>query len=216
MALDPSALADKLYNALGPPTDKDGHSITTAMMKAYANGYCACLQAGLVNNAPGTVQATALSVPGPIEDGEASNGLMVLVPSIMSGIVLPAYPPEAAPMLQAENVAVITYVMAAGRVSFEQGDIEGAGTNTPLTPGAITLGEGSGGTIGSLDGDTCASLVEAALGTPGPLYRPFYEELMNYTMDNAEVTYAPGTIEGVCPAGGGPITGGTGAGGTIA
>ena len=38
---------------------------------------------------------------------------------------------------------------------------------------------------------------------------------VKYIMDNAEVSYLPGTITGVAPPGGGPLAGGVGIGGKI-
>jgi hypothetical protein len=216
MALVPSELANLLYESLGHTQDKDGVSQTTELMQQYAAGYCACLQAGIVNNPPDTVNGTSPSSGGAITNGEASDGVMVLSPSVMSAITLAAFPSGSSALLQEENTAVITYVMT-GSVSFASGSITGTSTCTPVNPGALTAGKGSNGLIGSLDGNACASFVQAQVPElNGPDMQPFYTTLMNYTMSHAVVTYATGTVQGSFSAGGGAMIGGSGAGGTIA
>ena len=215
MALVSDDLADILFQSLGDLKDKDDNTVaTTFWMKQYALGYCTCLKAGLVNNLSGTVLATSLPTGGPIIQGKASNGLVVLVPGIMVTITTAAFPPLAY-LLISENTTVINYVMTAGRVSFPLGSITGTATCTPLNPGPLTAGQGVGGSLSLLDGDVCTALVQAQTGIFGPLQKPFYTALMNYTMAHAEITYAPGTVSGGFSPGGGPLIAGTGAGGTV-
>ena len=216
MALIFEDLADILFATLGEIKDKGGNVVkTTSLMKRYAAGYCACLQAGLVNHLSGTVEAQSLPIGGLILFGKAFEGKTVLVPNVMTTITLQGFPPGAAAKLVLENIAVITYVMTTARISFAEGSITGIATCTPLTPGPLTLGQGIGGGFNLLVGDDCSAFVQEQTGLAGPRQDDFYTSLMNYTLNNAEVLYVPGTITGAFLMGGGPMRFGTGIGGTI-
>ena len=214
MALVSSDLADALYKSLSHTTDCKGVSKTTPMMQQYAKGYCACLQAGIVNNLAGTISATSPPSGGPITDGQASQGILVLIPSIMSAITLAGSPPGAHAMLTQENIAVLSYLMAAGRVSFASGNIQGVSSCSPLSAGTLT-GKGTEGVIGELDGGACADYVLGQIGRIGSDRKPFYTALMQYTMDNASVLYPMGSVTGTFSAGGGKLTEGAATGGII-
>jgi hypothetical protein len=141
-------LAELLYRVLGAPPDKDGQVQLPEAMVAYAEGFCACLKAGILNNASGTVQAVSLLN---VVTGSASEGKATLIPALMTAIALPALK---GPLVMPENTAVINYVMNSGKMSFAFGTILGVSTNTPLSPGVLTLGSGVKGTFNKLQEET--------------------------------------------------------------
>jgi hypothetical protein len=118
--------------------------------------------------------------------------------------------------LSAFCAQIALHVMTSGLVSFASGDITGTCTNTPLSPGPLAGGAGANGKISGLSGSTLATLVQAAVGYPNvsaPL-TAFCTAICNYIMANAVVSYT--TVTGLCPTGGGPLSLGTGIGGTVA
>lgn len=210
MPLADSSLANQLHLALGSPPDKDGVVKVPKELQAYARGIIKTLKAGTFSH----VVVSGVTAPGaPLAGGFAVGGIMVLVPAIMLGETALSFPPGAQPKIQAENAAVIGYLMT-GLINFAPGTITGNCTNTPVSPGPLLLGQGSGGTVLGLNGPTCFAAVFAALGTPGPFQIPFYSALCAYITASLQATYPLGTVNGVCPIGGGPLAG-VGVGGVI-
>lgn len=114
---------------------------------------------------------------------------------------------------------IVDHIQSQGLVEFTAGEITGNCTNSPVSPGALAGGGGTGGEIIGLDGTVLANNIHTAVGYPGGVSTPliqFCTAITTYIMDNAVVTYAPGSVTGSCPAGGGSLGAGTGIGGTIA
>lgn len=212
MALDDQALAKKLHDALGQKKDGQGKPTQiSSMTKAYAAGIVACLKAAIVTNAPGTI--VGVTAPGaPLSGGAGTGGLMVVLPAAMLAKTLVGIPPKAIPNMQKENTAIIQYI-GTGLVAFSS--ITGTCTNSPTSPGPLTLGAGQNGMITGLTGAGALAAV-GAVGIVGPDALKHYTALINYIVSEAKVTYPSGGIVGACPPGGGPLTAGAGIGGTIA
>lgn len=211
--LSETALALKLHEALGQKTDGQGAPTQVSNeTQEYASGIIAALKAAIVSNPTGTI--TGISAPGaPLSAGAGIGGLMVIQPSPMIAKTSNGFAPPG-PNLVLENTAVIQYI-GTGIITFASGSVTGTCTNTPVSPGPLTNGAASGGTITLLTGVACAAAVAAATGSAGPDMVKHYTALIDYILENAEVSYASGSITAVCPPGGGPITAGTGVGGTI-
>jgi hypothetical protein len=214
--LSVSDLADLINEAIAA-TDKDGNPIeTTAEMMAYAQAVIDTLQAGIVAHAPGTVSAIAPPVPGPITNGEATNGLMTLMPAVWTAALMAGFPTAMPAKLSSEASASTGYLMSSGKVNFASGNINGASTATPLSPGTLVAGLGTGGTIDDIEGDPWAADVTGSQGIDNTdLAKAIYGAISSYIKDNAEAAYAPGTVNGTFAPGGGPLIAGFGAGGTI-
>lgn len=215
MALVVADLASAINTALGPPTDKDGNPIAvTSEMMGYANAVVTTLKAGTFTHAVGTV--LGVGAPGaPITGGTALLGIIAGVSAgTWSGILASAFP--GATTTATEAGASTGYIMASGKVNFASGDITGTCTATPLSPGILAAGAGSGGLVAALVGSAWASAVLAAIGSPGPLAAPVYTAVANYIIANAACSYATGTVVGVFAATGGPMTAGAGTAGLIA
>lgn len=208
-----NGMADSIRTSMGFPTP------LSAQLIGWGTAIVEHLQtAGLVNNAPGTVTGTCAPVPGPLLNGAAAGGLIAgLSGSTLANLVKTyAGYPSITSQLQGLCDAIVSHVQTMGIVSFASGNITGVCTNTPLSPGTVT-GEGSGGTIAGLSGSVLASSAQGMAGFPSvtPELIAFCSGIVNYIMSDASVSYATGTVTGVAPAGGGPMTAGTGVGGTI-
>lgn len=203
-------MADLLKNGLGFGTDP-----TSNETKGMARAIIAEFGIAIVSNAPGTVNGAAPPSGGPLTGGTAVGGLI----AGMAGATLAAKmqmemgKPSITPQLLGFAGAMALHFLT-GLVSFTL--ITGACTNTPVSPGALT-GAGANGKIAGYSGPTLATAIAAGIGQPSasaPLIS-MCTNLVTYIMANATVTYA-GTVVGICPAGGGPITAGAASGGTIA
>lgn len=205
-------LADAIRVSMGFPTP------VSSQLIGWGDAIVEHLGTALVNNAPGTVTGTCGPVPGPLIAGAASAGLIVgLDGSALASLVKDyAGYPSVTSQLQGLCGAIATHIMTMGLVNFDTGNITGICTNTLLSPGTVT-GEGTGGKISGLSGSAMASMAQSMAGFPSvtPELIAFCSGIADYVMANAEVAYATGTIVGVAPVGGGPMTGGTGIGGTI-
>jgi hypothetical protein len=194
MALKADELAAQIASSQGvaPPQADE--------LKAYCRGLIATLKAGVVSHAV----VTGVTSPGsPLVGGTAVGGVMVLTPGPWIG-----ESGNLGPLAAAEHTAVTTYIMT-GTVVFSPGTITGTCTNTPTSGGPLINGAGEKGKIIGLLGAACTAAVTSALG--GSLFGPdsikVYGAMMDYIQLAAEVTYATGSVTGVCPPGGGPLAG---------
>lgn len=137
---------------------------------------------------------------------------MVITPAPMLAKTASGVDPLAIPKIQLENAAIIQYI---GTALINFSSVTGNCTNSPSSPGPLTGGAASNGTLVGLTGAGAVGAVSAAIGG-GPDMLKHYDALINYINANAKATYAANSIVGVCPPGGGPLTGGSGIGGTIA
>lgn len=196
-------------------TDKDGNPIAvTSQMEAYADAIITTLTAGLVNHAiPGSV--LGVTSPGsPLSNGSALAGLLTaLIPATWSGVMQAAIPD--ATSLSQEASASTGYLMSSALVNFAAGNIKGTCTNTPVAPGPLANGEGADGEISGIAGAAWASAVMPPTGDP-TLTQAIYNAICDYVTSNAAATYAAGTVQGVCPPGGGPLSAGVALAGTLA
>lgn len=211
MAMDANALADALRSGLGKPPP------TSDETKGLARAIIAEMQQAVVSHPVGMVTGIAPPSGGPLVNGAASNGLIVGMtpPTLAAKMQSEMGKPMITPELLGMATAIVTHFLT-GLVSFGNGKITGICTNTPVNPGSLT-GEGMQGQITGLSGSVLAPLMATSMGKPGPSpeLTGLCTELCNYVQNNAEVTYLTGSITGTCSAGGGPISAGTGVGGTI-
>jgi hypothetical protein len=214
MALDAQALAEKLHDALAQKTDGNGKPTEISdQTKNYAQGIVDTLKAGIVTNLPGTING--ITAPGAsLSLGTGVGGTIILQPGTLQAVAAKGVAPAGAINILKENAAIVGYLMT-GLVVFSAGDITGTCTNTPVSPGALTFGQGSNGKIIGLTGAGAMGAVISVLGFTGPDMFKHYDALINYIVSEASVTYKLGSVVGVCPAGGGPLTLGAGIGGTI-
>jgi hypothetical protein len=215
MAMNISDLADVINLAIGA-TDKDGVPISvTPEMEKYAEAVITTLQAGLVNHATGTVNG--VTAPGaPLALGAALGGLISnLLPTTWMGVMSAAIPLANPAQLLQDATQSTTYLTASSLVNFLPGAITGTCTNTPVSPGPLTNGAGSAGLIVGLAGAPWAAAVMPPGGNP-ILTQNIYNAIAGYILANAECEYLTGSVVGVCPAAGGPLTAGTGLNGTVA
>lgn len=214
MALNINDLADVMNAALAV-LDKDGAPIaTTDQMKTYAEAVITTLQTGIVSHITGTVNG--VTAPGsPLVAGAALGGLVAnLLPTTWASIVSGGNPLANPAMLVTDSTQSTAYLTSSCLVNFIAGTITGTCTNTPVSPGPLAAGAGTGGLILGLVGAAWAAAVMPPSGNP-ILTQNLYNAIAGYIMTNAEVEYASGGIIGTCPAGGGPLVAGTGVGGTI-
>lgn len=205
--LNVNKLAEIIKTAMKPKE-------VTAQHKVYANAIITTLKAGIVNNAPGTVTATTVAA-APITNGTASNGLItaLLAPTWIS-IMAAGFKGSNPTLLNKEALGSTTYLMSAAKVTFQLNSIVGNSTATPTSPGILVLGAGNNGKISGLVGSDWAKLVVPP-GADSTFSEKLYNEIAEYIMENAVVTYPVGTIVGITPAVSGPLTLGAGAGGII-
>jgi hypothetical protein len=206
-------LADEFRTAEGYPPP------TTAQSKVWGNAIISEIQNGQISNAPGTITGIAPPAPGPLLDGAGSNGMIGgLSGGNIASAVQAGFPfSSSSSKFTAFCNTLVSYIMSGGQVSFASGNITGVCTNTPLTPGVLTAGAGSGGTVGGMSASALASMIQSSIGAPSstPQMTGFAQALIDHVQNNAVVTYGVGTVQAVCPAGGGSITAGSGSGGTI-
>lgn len=213
MALVATDLSDAIRSAMGFPLP------VSNQLNAWATGIVSHIQASsLVSNAPGTVVGIAPPSPGPLTLGAATGGTISgLVGTVMANLITSADPtdyPSATPELTGMCNGICQHIVTAGLVSFSIGTINGACTNTPITPGVFT-GIGIGGTISSLDATAMATLIASQASFPfvSSQLISMCTAIVNYIMANASVSYS--LVTGVCSAGGGPLIAGTATGGSI-
>lgn len=176
--------------------------------------------AAVVTNAPGTIVGIAPPSGGPLSAGAGTGGVITGMTgaSLAARMVTNCGFPGTTPQLLGWAGAMTTHFMT-GLVSFVPGTITGTCTNTGSpSPGPLVAGAGTNGLIAGYAGPTLAATMATGLlqPAPSPELTQFASDLVAYIMTNARATYAPGSITAVCPSGGGPITAGAGAGGTIA
>lgn len=173
---------------------------------------------GIVTHASGTV--TGLCPAGsPLQNGAATGGVISgLVPATLASLMqVKMGKPNVSSQLSGFATAFTTHLMT-GLVNFAAGDITGDCTNSSESPGILANGAGTGGTITALDGSAFALLIASGLGQPNVSseLQQFADDVVSYIQDNAEVTYSAGSVTGIAPSGGGPLSAGAGAGGQIA
>lgn len=208
-------LAYDILQALGPPVDGSGMPISvTAEMMAYADAVVTTLAAATFSHAINTVVGSA-PPGGALIGGAAAAGILAGVSAATwEGILAAAF--AGATTLGAEAGASTSYIQTNAKANFGSGTITGISTATPVAPGILQNGAGSGGHLALLVGSAWASAVLAALGTPGPLASAVYTAVASYILANADLSYAVGQVQGAFPAGGGLMTAGLATGGAIA
>ena len=212
MSLDVKALAKEINKAI-EAKDGNGQPIeVTPEMETYAKAIITSLKSAIVNNP----LVNGLTAPAaPLAQGSSQNGLITaLLPPTWVGVMLSGFPTSNPANLLVEATASTTYIQLAGKVNFQVGGITGICTSTPASPGPLTAGSGNGGKIDNLSGSTWAKLASPPTGDPS-LAEKIYTAISKYLSENAEVNYAIGTVNGVCPAAGGSLIGGTALGGVI-
>lgn len=198
--------------------DGIGQMTTSGQISGFATAIVEHWQtAAIITNPPGTITGT--TAPGsPLAAGVGTGGII----SGMTGAVLAAliagyggYPGVTA-QLQGFADAMVTHFLT-GIVVFAPGQITGTCTNTPVSPGPLAAGAGTGGMVTMLSGPALATLLATGIGQGAPTAQitGFATKLVTYIMTNAEAVYAPGSVTGTCPAGGGPLAAGAGIGGTV-
>ena len=210
MALIAKELAAKMQQALGQKTDGSGAAIPTPdELTKRANGICKALKAGTFAHA-GTI--TAIGAPGsPVTLGTGLLGVLVLSPAAMITEVLQS---AVGPHATAEATAFIAY-LATGTIMFPPGKITGNCTATPVSPGILAAGAGSGGRIIGINAAGAVAAMLAAGIPMGPESIPHYNAAITYILANLEGSYSSGSVTGTFAAGGGPLAAGTGIGGII-
>lgn len=211
MALDATSLADALKAGLGFT------EATTAQLSGLAQDIVDHIGTAVFSNLLGTVTGEAPPTGGPLANGAASNGVIVLVPSDLETRFNATFGTSTSE-ISGFATAFSTHI-ASALVTFVAGNITGTCTNVgPPTPApGVLLGEGANGILEGLDAPTLAALISSSIGQSGTTGRldGFSESLVTEVSDNAEATYLVGSVTGVAPSGGGPITLGAGTGGTI-
>ena len=215
MPLKDSDLAKKLQDAIPLKTDGEGKSLKVSdQMKNYAKGIIEALKIAVVSHPTGTVVGVT-AVGAPLSAGAANGGIVMVQPAMMVKYWGVGLDPRAVVNLQKEANALASY-LSTGLVNFPVGSITGQCTSTPTSPGPLVAGAGSNGKISGLTGAAAMAYISSALGFTGPDMLPHYNALINYVLAEATVTYATGSVVGVCPPISGPLGAGTAAGGTIA
>jgi hypothetical protein len=192
MPMKDTDLAKDIADALkaDAPTDE---------IKALAKALVAIVKAGTFSHI--AVEGTAPPTGGPLTGGNAKAGIILLP----TEATLPAEIASALggpPTAQITGLAIgFTTHMKIGLVEFEPGGITGSCGNTPApAPGPFT-GGGEGGKITGLDGGALASLWETALGGSSDQITAKANAVVDYFMNNADASYAQGTLVGVVAAG---------------
>jgi hypothetical protein len=125
--------------------------------------------------------------------------------------------PNITTCLQDYAQAIVDHIQNDGKVEFTSGTIIGTCTNTLLSPGSLTAGEGADGKVINLDGPTLAQLIaDSCFG--GSVSQKLLDKstaMVDYIMDEAISEYASGNVTGDCPAGGGSLQNGAGVDGII-
>lgn len=208
MSLSADELAKAMWATMGPQNDAEGNPLEIPKQ--------------IVNRAKGIVEAfklttvshalvTANGLPGaPITNGAANGGVLA---GLTAGPVNARMGDIPAGMKQS-NAALMTY-LATGTVTFDSGSITGTCSATPTSPGPLVAGAGNGGYLVGLTGSACVSALKGQGLKLGPDSEDFYGAIVDYLLENLEVTYAPGSVVGTFPSGGGALIGGLASGGVI-
>jgi hypothetical protein len=207
MTLNASTLADNIKNALG----FSAYS-TSAQNSGLASAIVAHLMTGVVTFLPGTVTGVAAPSPGPLSNGAASGGTILLVPSALEAALVAVFGTSTPQILGMADAISIHFM--TGMVSFATGNITGVCTNTPLSPGTFT-GVGANGTISGLSGSTLATQMATGISqaAPTPQLTAMCNAIVSHVQGNAVVTLP--LVVGVTSAGGGPLAAGAATGGLI-
>lgn len=228
MALIVDDLAQELWDSL---SNKGGATELSDESKAYAEGFITAVQGGIVTLPLVTGTADA---PGAFTGAAAGGIITNVISATMTNIIIAAGQFAAQPVAQAnltiENGVVCNYIMT-GLVNFAMGKVTGTSTAVYVPPpgssipGILQNGEATDGVIVGYSGPALKSLVWSALQgqsgmgmLEGPDMINFYTALCDYTLTNAEVVFASGTINGTFAGSaptGDPIIGGVGVGGSI-
>lgn len=211
--LNSADLAKKINEAIGA-TDKDGLPIkVTPEMETYAKAVLTITKASTFHLA-GTVTGT--TPPGsPLINGKAVNGkLLNFTPAPWVSQLLSGFAGSDPAALNKSASSSVTYINGAISINFKEGDITGTCTNTAEAPGPLLNGAGEKGKLEGLNGSDWAALVLPPLGDKA-LAEKIFNAIVKYLKENAEVSYAPGSVTGVCPPGGGSLSGGAATGGII-
>lgn len=197
--------------------DKDGNDpISTSMTNAYAEGMITAIKASKAAHASGTIQGSG-PFGSPLEDGEASNGTIVgLLYAPLFSKCGPAFAAEGATVseVEAENQAIINYLLANIKIKFDPNDITGTVGPPPAAP-ILVGGAGDNGYIYNINGAAAAAFVSSATGITGVFTETHYTALCDYIKDNTVVKYLSGSVTGSFPSGGGTMSAGTGVDGSF-
>ena len=213
MSLAPPTLANDMAQAIG-------QGAASPQLIGEATAICTELMTpALVMHPPGSIMGNAPPSGGPLPDGEALPQGKILG---MAGASLAAAMqanmgfPSITPQVMAMANAITGHIMAAGLVSFKKTQIQGICSNSPVSPGALTGLISTGGTVSGLDGSAMAQMMAPAFGGPAsPELEKKCKAIVKHIQESGIVTYPPGSVSGVCSAGGGPVAMGAGVGGKI-
>jgi hypothetical protein len=204
-----SDLAEEIKSALGFDSEP-----TSAETLGLAQSFTDELQQnGLVSHA---LVVGTCPPGGPITNAAAQNGLILGVTpaTLLTRLITNMKKPGPTPQLQAFAAGFATAITSS-LVDIQPGNVIGVCANSPVSPGPF-VGSATMGTIIKLDSSSLANLWAAPQG--GDVSKELQnmaDVVVKYIMDNAEISYLPGTITGVAPPGGGPLAGGVGVGGKI-
>lgn len=214
MALDKKKLAQAINEAL-EIKDKDGNDIeTTAEMEVYADAIITSLKTTTVTLL--LVEGTAGAPGGPVPDLRASQGtyLPPLTPDKWSAVTIAGFTKSDPAALLTEATTSTLYLTTATNIVFEEGSMQGTSTATPTTPGNLVYTGDTGGKITGLTGEDWAKASLPPTGDPAVASK-LYKAIIDYLVKEAEINFAPGTVNGVFASPGAPLTGGVGLGGLI-
>lgn len=205
MPLNPNKLAGELKSALG-------QSAASPQIVGMASAIVAHCMTGIVSFLPATVNGT--SPPGgPLSGGEAKGGLIVLVPPALEAALIAVFG-QPTPQISGMANSISAHIMT-GLVEFQAGGITGVCGNTPVSPGPL-VGQGADGKITGLDPGMLGKAISAFMGgTVSPELEKMCKAVVEHVSKEGSVSFLPGTITGLCPPAGGPITLGAGVGGVI-
>jgi len=125
--------------------------------------------AALSQHASGTITGTAPSTGGALTAGTAVSGTVTGMTgaSMASRVDIAVGYGSVTTELDAFCDEIVAHINDDGVIAFASGQIIGTCTNTVVSPGPLTGGAGTLGTISGLDGDTLADNVHTAIGFPG-------------------------------------------------
>jgi hypothetical protein len=213
MAMIPADLAEAIRSQMGL------HPPVSNQLIAWATGIITSLTTDAsVSNAIGTVVGIAPPSPGALTLGAANGGKIAgLLGSSMANYIIAADPkdyPYLTPQLSGMCDGIAQHIVVQATITFAIGTINGACTNTLISPG-VFVGTGAGGTVSGLDGSGMANLVVSQAKFPNvtPELLNKCTAIANYIMAHAIVSYS--TVTGTCSAGGGSLIAGIASGGRI-
>lgn len=212
MAMNATALATAIRDALGF-SDKPVSSQSTGMAAAIVTYLSS---SAIINFLPGTITGTAPPSGGPLQDGAGSDGVItgLVGADLASEMKTQMGLPSVTAQLTAEAGAICDEVMN-GTVAFSTGSVTGVCGNTPTSPGPLT-GQAAGGQISGISASAMADAMASAMGGPAtPQLTAMCTAIATHIMGNAVVVVAMPNVTGTCSAGGGPVTLGAAAGGSM-